>query len=390
MKIQFKHLSEGLRNVIKNHGHHLIFGLSILSMTLLIAWWSVFLHNSIKLHRSDQYQKIRLSLDRYATQLGMETGQAPTTGSLEQDGRFEVVVDKNPGVYSHPLIPYWGGYTLRAKKTTIAEIEAEFERKKLMLVGESGLLFLLILLSLIFLYKFIQLERRFTRQVTEFWGRTTHEIKTPITGIKLFLQSLKNRSLDMDNLMPYVELALKQVSRQEQLAENILAGSRLRDKDARLKIMPVNLGIYIKDYFHNALHLANAAVQLNIDPGAEEAAVSADPAALKVIMDNITENAVRYGPAALQLEVRVHADDVRSLIEITDNGPGFPEAHREHIFNSFNTSRHLSSPDYQVTGMGLYISRRLAQKMGGDLLVSESKSNRGASLSILLNRVRQV
>jgi signal transduction histidine kinase len=374
MGIQVRQAVESVRDFIKNHGHHFTFGLSILSMTLLIAWWSVFLHSSIKLHRSDQYRQIQLTLDIFSLKLGMDQNQSPEIGVLKQDERFEIVSCQNPGTFSRSLAPRWGGYCIRVREAALAQIEEEFRRKKLMLAGESGLLFLLILLSIVFLYKFIQLERRSTREITEFWGRTTHEIKTPITGIKLFLQSLKNRSLDMNDLTPYVELALKQVDRQEQLAENILAGSHLRGKDAGLNMTAVNLEIYIQDYFHHALHLANAAV--NLDIGEKErgaVVVLADVSALKVILDNITENAVKYGPADLKLEVRLHAEGNRGQVTIADNGPGFPPGFK-------------NKP--QSTGLGLYISKKLAQKMGGDLKALDVAGKSGASFLLQLNRLK--
>jgi signal transduction histidine kinase len=363
-----------VRDFVKNHGHHLTFGLSILSMALLIAWWSVFLHSSIKLHRSDQYRQIRLTLDFFSLKLGMDQSQSPEIGVLKQDDRFEIVSCQNPGTFLRSLAPRWDGYCIRVREAALAQIEEEFRRKKLMLAGESGLLFLLILLSIVFLYKFIQVERRSSREITEFWGRTTHEIKTPITGIKLFLQSLKNRTLDMSDLTPYVDLALKQVDRQEQLAENILAGAHLREKDAGLKMAAVNLGKYIQDYFHHALHLTQAAV--NLDIGEEErgaVVVLADVSALKVILDNITENAVKHGPADLELQVRVHAEGNRAQVTIADNGPGFPPG--------FKIKR-------QSSGLGLYISRKLAQKMGGDLTALDAAGESGASLILQLNRLK--
>jgi two-component system OmpR family sensor kinase len=221
----------------------------------------------------------------------------------------------------------------------------------------------------------------------EFWGRVTHEIKTPITGVKAFLQSLKNQSLDPDQLPRFIDMALKQVEKQEQLAENILAGYGIcsRKDEYEPDIKDLDLNKCIREYFeHHALHLTDASVSLHRETG-KDLMVRADCHILRVILDNIVDNALRYCSPGLVLEVGVSLWDNRAVLIIRDNGPGFPPGLSEKIFNAYKYLGEELPGKTHGSGMGLYISRHLAEKMGGWLEAHSRGEGQGAEFRLFLN-----
>lgn len=373
----------------KARGHHVVFALSILAMGLLITWWSVFLSQSINLSRQQRYAQLELKLEVLALRAGSDETSPPKPGPHPTDSRFEIfsAIGKPFPQEALPLKPHWKDYAIRPTAAAINAIERDFRSKRLMLTGEGSLLFLLLLSGLILMYKYIRLEKRTTREATEFWGRLTHEIKTPITGIKSFLQSIKNRSIDSANLEPLVDLALQQVMRQEKLAENILAGSRLRGHFNRVSVSPVNIREFVEGYFLEALHLRAADLTLNFELG-QLRHMAVDETSLKVIMDNITENAVKYGPKNLRLTLRVTSEGNRVVMDFSDNGPGFHPALRKNIFAAFKILQERPEDIPHGTGMGLYISRELAHEMGGQLTAEASAEQTGARLRLTLPGVR--
>jgi signal transduction histidine kinase len=206
---------DSIKRRSKRHAHHVIFGVSILSLTLLAAWWAVFINRSIDERRALHKQNLDSTLGLLAAHLGRDKSNPPNPGIFKTDDRFEIVPGSTDnGQFVRPILPHWPQLSLRVREPVLKSIEKDFKQKKIMVIGESGLLVLIILLGSILLYKFIQLERRSAREVEEFWGRVTHEIKTPITGIKAFLQSLKNQSLDPAQLPQFVDMALNQVEKQ--------------------------------------------------------------------------------------------------------------------------------------------------------------------------------
>jgi len=385
--------TEWIKKYAKRHAHHVIFGMSILSLALLAAWWSVFITRSIDHNRSLDRQNLELTLASLSLQLGMDRNNPPLPGVVHNDQRFEIVpCSVDPAQFTRQLLPHWPHLCLRVREKELTAIDEDFRRKRIMVVGESSLLVLLILLSSILLYRFIKLEKRSTHEVEEFWGRVTHEIKTPITGIKAFLQSLKNRSLAPDQLPQFVDMALKQVEKQEQLAENILAGCGLRDQKENQTPLSedLNLNKWIRSYFeHHMINLTDARFSLHFDTNSLVA--RADPHMLRLILDNIVDNALKYCSPGLELTVRGYAQNKKAVIAVQDNGPGFNPEFSEKIFEAYRYPGGELPGTLHIhgSGIGLYISRQLAERMGGWLEASGKGKDRGAEFRLYLALSRE-
>lgn len=378
-------LSSKLLSVFKNHGHHLIFVLSIMSLAALIAWWSVFIHNSIRSQRLHRYSLLESEINLLSLQLGSDPERQPKTGILDEDDRFEVVLESPyEEEYTRSLTPHWPNFYLRLRSHVLEEIERKSASQNFMLLGEASLLIIIILISSVFLYRYIRLERQTLREVTEFWERSAHEIKTPITGIKAFLQNLKSGVYEKDKIEPYVDLALQHVDRQEKLAENILSGFKLKSKDAELRLEEIELTEFLKDYVDKSpLLFSEVDVDFTFD-SAQKFFAYADSNALKIILDNIFDNAVKYGPAELRIAVGIESTRKKTSISIQDNGPGFTRGHAENIFKAYKHLEKGLPVKSKGTGMGLFISRRLARIMKGDLVASSEGSGSGAVFRIVL------
>jgi signal transduction histidine kinase len=382
-----------LKTKLKQHGHHVIFIMSIISLALLVTWWTVFINRSIDERRSFHMNNLKLALNLFSQQLGTTKHDRLQPGVFPMDERFEIA-DCPPAndSFAKPLLPRYPGLCLKVRKDVLTTIEKDFKRKKMMLIGEAGLLFLIILLSSVLFYQFIRLEKRSTREVEEFWGRVTHEIKTPITGIKAFLQSLKNQSLPPEQVLLFVDMALKQVERQEQLAENILAGCGLRFADSNHKpnIEDLNLNECVKSYFdHHMIRLTDAALSLHLE-AAENVMVRADCHLIRVILDNIVDNALKYCSPGLVLTVKAFTQNKKAIISISDNGPGFPSEFSEKIFQAYKYLVSELPGDNHGPGMGLYIARRLAENMGGRLQASSKGKGKGAEFQLHLNLAKSI
>jgi signal transduction histidine kinase len=373
---------------LKQHGHHVIFMMSIVSLALLVAWWTVFINRSIDERRAFHMENLTLALNLFSQQLLTTKHDRLQPGVFPMDERFEIANCSSwSDNFAKPLMPRYPGLCLRVRNDVLTGIKKDFKRKKIMLIGESGLLFLIILLSSVLFYQFIRLEKRSTREVEEFWGRVTHEIKTPITGIKAFLQSLKNQALPPDQVLVFVDMALKQVKRQEQLAENILAGCGLRSADSTHKpnTKDLNLNECIKDYFaHHMIRLTDAVLFFHLE-AAENVKVRADFHLIRVILDNIVDNALKYCSPGLVLTVKTFIQNKKAIISLSDNGPGFPPEFFDKIFQAYKYPFSQLPGHKHGSGMGLYISRRLAENMGGRLQAYSKSKGTGSEFQLHLN-----
>lgn len=390
-----KKKARGAISLLKSIHPHFIFIVSVISLALLAAWWATFINQSIERNRTHTLENLRLSLSLLAFELGNGSSR-PAMGVYEPDNRFEVApYRKDQQSFSSSLRPAWPDLCLKTRDPVLAEIARDFKRKKIMVTGESGVLVLVILISSILLYRFIKLEKRTVQEVESFWGRVTHEIKTPITGIKAFLQSLKNKSIDPAQLPYFVDMALKQVERQEQLAGNILAGYNLRSgkRPYPLHLENLNLNQRIREYFSShGWHLTDAELRiLPLSPG-KDIIVTADNHFWRIILDNIIDNAQKYCSPGLILEVNIFEHNGQAVLAIKDNGPGLDPGMTRKIFQAFKyppDQLPVTTAIPHGSGMGLYISRQLAEQMGGRLTASSNGKNQGTEFQLSLPLARK-
>jgi len=362
--------------------HHIVFVITLVSLTLLIIWWSVFIYRSIEERTELRRSILAHELSDIHDGLTADGDPAAPTGPVPDHPGF-MITERLPGPGSIfiELAGIRPGLFLMVDEQIIREIDRDEQRKKLMVTGETGLLALVVLISIIFLFKFINLEKRSVREMEEFWGRVSHEIKTPIAGIRSFLESLKSGSIGKDKLPGFIDLALKQVGKQEMLAENVLTGSSFRSS---IKLNPeeFDVGEFLKSYVgDHSMNLTDGRVDLKI-PG--PVPLTCDRYGLEVILDNLIHNAAKYSSGNLKMIIAAERSGKNTVISLKDNGPGFSQEQEQRIFNAYKYSRTELPDTPHGTGMGLYISRKLARQMGGELEAESEGPGEGAVFRLIL------
>ncbi len=367
------------------HGYHLLFTATLVSMISLAAWWTVFIYSAVRLEYALRNEILSLKAANAAVQLG-SAAAAPRPGPLPGEPAIEVVeADLLPAEPSAiRLGPSWSRWAIRPRPAEREEIRQRFRRRTIMVVGEGTLLAILLITSCGMLYYLIYIEKRAAAEKREFWSRATHEIKTPITGLLAFLETLKRQELRREELLPMVELALRQVERQRHLAENLLTGQRLERGKSSTKEIKLILKPYLADFIRgHGVNFSRGAVLLDAD-FPEETAVQADPSALHVILDNLLDNAQKYAGEKMKLKISVRPEKEFCEIAFSDNGPGFDPAMAEAVFEAHRRLSGELPGTQHGTGMGLFISRALARNMGGDLRAESAGHGRGATFRLRL------
>lgn len=369
----------------KNHAYHFIFILSLLSLTLLVTWWAIFIERSIRQSAKLRYENIIQSVKLYSHMLGSDINNPPRTGVFEKDERFEIIEKKGQAdEYAQKLLPYWEQFLIQPKPEYIQKIKKKTKSQKIMIFGESSLLLILILISGFMIYWIFRLEKRSTQELNEFWSRVTHEIKTPITGLKAFLQTLKTQELKREDMEPLIDLALIQVERQQQLSENILMGQKFKKKGVKILQQKLNIQQYIKEFVKdNGSRLSQLKVIFD-NEGHNDIIVTADPNGLRIIFDNLADNAIKYGSKHLIISIKPENAEKEVMVLFKDDGRGFEPGMEHNIFDAYKRLKNELPEEQHGTGMGLYISRKLAIQMGGDLTGSSSGMDKGSAFVLHL------
>lgn len=386
---------------LKEHDYHFLFALAFLSLASLIVWWSVFIHRSIESQYRSQLRILSLQAELLAEKYGRNP-QQPRLGTVPENPSFEIVkkrlgekeaqnrLDENTlEIASFPLLPLWAELWVQPVPSALYLIHKKHSSLRLMLTGEATVLILVLMISLIFLYQYMQLEKKSTQEIRSFWERAAHELKTPLSGIKLLLQTLAQQK-NAISFKPYLDLALEKIEEQEKRAEDLLSGFNLKMKDIRLYPQELDLTAFISQYFtFSPFQLSADQVVFSFDEK-QPIRIKADPGALRIIFDHLIENALKYCSPGLRLKISQSRVKNKIVVRFQDNGPGFTPEQAKTIFVAFKHAFSLRSDQGEPrlkkvgSGMGLFIARELARKMGGDLRAFSKGPGKGAEFRLIL------
>ena len=259
-----------------------------------------------------------------------------------------------------------------------ADIAAHHDRRKVMLIGESTLLGLLLSGSLVLLFLLAQRRKQQREDMEKLLQFTSHEFKTPVAGVKGLLQSLAIGSIPDAQRAELIQLGQLECDRLEHLAETILAYQRAMSRDPRAGVQRIDAARFIADLLaHRARTASGGEIELAV---IDAVAVLADRDGLRVILENLLDNAQKYGGGRIRLAAGI--SDGHWRLDISDQGRGFPPESAEKLFDIHN--RGSGEGITHGAGLGLAIARQLARRMGGEISAHSSGPGQGAVFTVTL------
>jgi len=368
-------------------GYHVLFGLALVALFALGSWWAIFFMHAIELERQKKTDDLVLASARAAAMAGATADPAEARAMLPE-GVDLVEAAGGDSALCTPCGPAHPDLLACPSASELDEIGRKLARRRVMVFGESGLLIALLLICTFMLYRLVRQERRYREGMHLFVASISHEMKTPITGVKSMLQTFLAGNVPADREGSLYALGLSEMERLERTVENVLISGRLRTMGADLRVEPVLLAPLIEQVIdHPRTHRPDERPVLVLEGGCDpDLAVSADADSLRVVLENLVDNAIKYGgrdPAAT-ITVSVEGDAV--AVAIIDRGAGFDPADAGNIFTPFTR---LGADRHSVrdgAGLGLPIARTLARAMGGDLTAASDGHGKGSSFILHLRR----
>jgi signal transduction histidine kinase len=206
-------------------------------------------------------------------------------------------------------------------------------------------------------------------------GQLAHEIRNPVANLRNLLELIRRRSTDHPDVVEYAELAIDELLRMHELAEQMLDLNRPRDPSATTS-EPMSVA-------REVARLATAGVadrELRIEVrGADDAVAAISPDALKQVLVNLVQNAREAVGRHAEIVIDVRRSDGSVVVTVSDNGPGVPESERSRIFDPFySTKREMAG-----VGLGLFVAEGLVRSAGGKVTVHAAPSG-GAQFELEL------
>lgn len=275
----------------------------------------------------------------------------------------------------------WWGYHLIQLSAYIPQQDARLAKRIGMVIGE-GLVFLLILIFGIYrIRKSIQKEFALQQRQNNFLLTVTHELKTPLAALKLYLQTLKKHNLTEQKKEQIIDGALSENERLVQLIENILQTSRAENAAFEIHKQPIALQQFLEELidryrsrYKEPLFSLNAITPIELQ---------ADPNMLETILVNLIENAIKYGGAQQEIQVELIKLDRFVTILVKDQGPGIPNSEKAHIFDKFYRVGNEETRKASGSGLGLYLVAEFVRLHKGQVRCQENQPH-GCIFEVIL------
>jgi signal transduction histidine kinase len=228
-------------------------------------------------------------------------------------------------------------------------------------------------------------QMRLARLKTDLVAAVSHELKTPLSGMRLLVDALlEDQQFDPRKTREYLELIARENLRLSRLIDNFLTFSRMERNRHKFEFKTTTAAEVVEavrealaDRFHAP------GVHLVMDVASALPALHADPDALVTVLLNLLDNAYKFTPEEKRLTLRACESGGRIAFSVADNGIGIPPRERKRIFRRFyQVDRHLSR-SVGGCGLGLSIVEFIARAHGGEVRV-ESSPGRGSTFTVLL------
>lgn len=212
-------------------------------------------------------------------------------------------------------------------------------------------------------------NQRDARQKTSFVSNVSHELKTPLTTIRMYAELLGEQRIDdPDKQQRYLQTIVRESQRLTRLVNNVLDFSRLEQGRKEFSTEAIDLALLLHQQLDSQLlRIEEAGMQLVRQFAVDSAPIESDRDALEQIVLNLLDNAIKYAANGGSLTVALLRNNHRWLVRVQDKGPGIPAAHRQQIFAKFHRVDASLTARQQGCGLGLSIARQLAEGLGGTL-----------------------
>lgn len=244
-------------------------------------------------------------------------------------------------------------------------------RKHAQYIGEGAIFMLIIVLGAVFVYRATRRQWKLSQQQQNFMMAITHELKTPIAITRLNLETLSKHRLEPQLQEKIIQKTLHETDRLNDLCNNILLASRLEGGSYTFYKEPLMLNdIAMQSVQQFSGRFPERKINLVADHMVQ---LKGDPLLIKMLINNLLENALKYSPKDVPVTVKVEETMDELQLSVTDAGPGIPDEEKRVIFDKFYRMGNENTRNSKGTGLGLYLCKKIVKDHNGVISVTDNK-----------------
>jgi two-component system phosphate regulon sensor histidine kinase PhoR len=258
--------------------------------------------------------------------------------------------------------------------------DAVFEKESLVrklharywMISGEGIVFLSLLSWVTYqTVKSIRKEMELARMQKNFLLSITHEFKSPLASIKLYLQTIQKHQLDRVKESEFISKAISDTERLDTLVENTLLANQIDHKGYSFNLEEINLSALVRlvTQKYNSLPDFHQRIHVKIE---DDIYLNADKLALTLMINNLIENALKYSPQGTEINAELGREEDTIFLKIADQGRGVAANERKKIFGKFYRSGDEETRNTKGTGLGLFLAQHIARNHNGKISVSDN------------------
>lgn len=238
--------------------------------------------------------------------------------------------------------------------------------------------------SMVLIFRHLNIQIKLTEMYDNFIANVTHELKSPLSSIQLYLETLNSRNVPDEKKKEFYGLMMRDAERLKNLVNSILEIASM-DKKKFIR----DFEVYKADETIKKIILESAQ-QFKINPqtikfsGDAESDILINRNSLKTVFDNLIDNSIKYSISDLQINIFFKRSVKKVEIEFCDNGIGIPYDQTKKIFQRFYRIYDSDIPNVKGTGLGLYVVREIIKYHGGKISAISEGKGKGTKFKIEL------
>lgn len=252
-----------------------------------------------------------------------------------------------------------------------------------MIVGEGSVFLFVLCLGGYYLYRSLHKERDMYNQQNNFLLSVTHELKSPVASVKLYLQTMLKHELEHKKQQEFIRNALQDIERLDDLVENVLIATKIENRSYSFPKEDFNFSELVSGIVTRMHH--NTRDRCRLVTGLQEnVMLYGDRFALSLAVSNLIENAVKYSKNGCLVEIALkqEADQVR--FSVKDNGVGIADREKDRIFRKFYRVGNEETRRTKGTGLGLFIVKQVLDNHAATIWVKDNEP-RGTVFEVVFN-----